>query len=533
MAGSSALVSVLIPTFNRSGMLTQALESAVRQTYRALEIVVADNASGDDTADVVAAFCRRDGRVRYVRHGTNLGYLGNIQSLLDEAQGEFVKFLMDDDVLLPDCVETLVRPCRRDPSIGFATSKRTYVDPSLRPLPDVACTQALRSEDGVLDGHELGDVVLRANLNVLGEGSTVLFRRSLLSGPDALCFGDHDFEAILDVSMWLKVLSQCRAFYSARPLSLFRAHGGQGGSDYLAPFLGTIEWGRIIDASKQFGFLGDPAAELEALGTFVRTASQIRPRVTDWAHLEMLDEAVARAGDRLAAFARGRGGPEERCADGRASRALREIDRVSALAGAFPAPLPLPSPVPTPSVDVVEDAVEVSYDYDVSIVVVTQNPGDSLLTCLNALSDHTEGCSYEVVIVDRGSNDGTELLLSCLEGDVQVLTAGAESTWPSACSAGVAAGRGRHVVVLPTEAVVEAGWLKELLNTFDGVRTGAVCSGEIVLVKREAFRDAMGLDELEAAGTALSRLLGRMQRRGWSVTRQDQVDGGSSPCPPA
>src|SRR3954451_4245208 len=255
------LVSVLIPTFNRAAMLTQALESAVDQTYRDLEIVVADNASTDDTAAVVERFARADSRVRYVRHARNLGYLGNVQSLLGEARGEFVKFLMDDDVLLPGCVTTLVRPCLRDPSVGFATSKRTYVDQQLRPLPDVASTQAIRTEDGVLDGVELGDLVLRTNLNVLGEGTTVLYRRPLLSGPDAMTFGAHDFEAILDVSLWLKVLSQCNAFYSAAPQSLFRAHGGQGGADYLAPFLGTIEWGRIIPASKEFGFLAEPALE--------------------------------------------------------------------------------------------------------------------------------------------------------------------------------------------------------------------------------------------------------------------------------
>src|SRR5436190_11690354 len=397
-------------------MLTQALESAMRQTYRSLEIVVADNASSDDTAAVVERLAARDARIRYVRHSSNLGYLGNIQFLLDAARGEFVKFLMDDDVLLRECVETLMRPCLADPSVGFATSKRTYVDPELRPLPDVAATQAIRGEDGIVDGHELGNLVLRTNLNVLGEGSTVLFRRSLLGGPDALCFGDSDFEAILDVSMWLKILSKCRAFYSARPLSLFRAHGGQGGSDYIAPFLGTIEWGRIIFAAKQFGFLADVALELEALGTFLRTASQIRPRVTDAGHLVMLDEAVARVGDRLASFAAGRGGPEERSADGRVSRALREIDRATALTGALPAPLPAESV--TSSVDT--PAAPPSYDYDVSIIVVTRNPGDSLLTCLNAVEDHTAGCSYEVVIVDRASDDGTEMLLSCLEGDVQV-----------------------------------------------------------------------------------------------------------------
>src|SRR5262249_35865883 len=154
MSGKGPLVSVLVPTFNRSGMLTQALESAVRQTHRTLEIVVADNASSDDTAAVVERMAAADARIRYVRHPVNLGYLGNIQFLLDAAAGEYVKFLMDDDVLLPNCVESLVRPCTADPSVGFATSKRTYVDRDLQPLPDVASTQVIRAEDGVVDGPE-------------------------------------------------------------------------------------------------------------------------------------------------------------------------------------------------------------------------------------------------------------------------------------------------------------------------------------------------------------------------------------------
>src|SRR5207244_4375462 len=111
----------------------------------------------------------------------------------------------------------------------------------------------------------------------------------LHAGPDALTFGAYDFEAILDVSLWLKILSQCDAFYTATPMSLFRTHGGQGANDYFAPLLGVIEWGWIIPAARQFGFLADTSSELEALGTFVRSASQVRPQVSDVDHLRMLD----------------------------------------------------------------------------------------------------------------------------------------------------------------------------------------------------------------------------------------------------
>ena len=633
MSTGDPLVSILIPTYNRARMLAQSLRSAQGQTYGNVEIVVADNCSQDGTAGLVADTAGRDDRIRSIRHDHNIGYLGNIGALLSEARGTFVKFLMDDDLLMPDCVESLARPCILDASIGFATSKRTCVDEQMNTLPDVASTQAIRDTDGVLDGLQLGDLVLRTNLNVLGEGSTTLFRRELLApGPGMLTFGQHDFEAILDVSLWLKVLSQGNAFYSATPKSLFRRHGGQGGADYIAPFLGVIEWGLIIPAARQFGFLADVDSELEALGTFIRSASQLRPRITDTHHREMLDESIASAGDRLASLAVGRPGPEQRSADGRASRALREISREDALTGSLPVPRPsvtiesritesrivtvttgaaAGSAIPTaaetvvmiepsmrlrdgwlpalvevldafPNVDAVAGArthadgrpsastgalalraslfplvaasrttaaaaaalqaggVAVSqcprsvvadtlpppaeYRYDISIVISMLNPGDVLLRCLGAIEEHTAGCSYEVVMVDHGSTDATRMLLECLEGDVQILQLDRQAGGVEAdgITAAVWMAQGRDLVFLPPAAEVGPGWLSseaKLLAADDQV--GALRAGDAVLVRRAAYVDASGLDRLDlvhASGTALDRLIGRMQRRGWRVT---------------
>ncbi len=76
-------VTVLIPTFNRARHLRQAIESALRQDYTTLEVIVSDNASTDDTGDVVGQFTA-DRRLCYHRNDTNLGMIANWRQAMQE-----------------------------------------------------------------------------------------------------------------------------------------------------------------------------------------------------------------------------------------------------------------------------------------------------------------------------------------------------------------------------------------------------------------------------------------------------------------
>ncbi len=90
-------VTTIIPTYNRSWGLRQALESALRQDINSHEILVLDDCSEDDTPDVVASFS--DERVVYTRQPQRRGMVGNWGDGLFRASGAFVHFLMDDDHL--------------------------------------------------------------------------------------------------------------------------------------------------------------------------------------------------------------------------------------------------------------------------------------------------------------------------------------------------------------------------------------------------------------------------------------------------
>ena len=89
------MVSVVIPTFNRAGLLERALRSVLEQTYDNLEIIVVDDASDDNTPDVVKA--SQNVRVRYIRHESNKGGSAARNTGIRAAQGKYIEFLDDDD----------------------------------------------------------------------------------------------------------------------------------------------------------------------------------------------------------------------------------------------------------------------------------------------------------------------------------------------------------------------------------------------------------------------------------------------------
>lgn len=97
------MISVIIPTYNRASLLSRAMESVLGQTWKDLEVIVVDDASQDDTAQVVAA-CT-DPRVRYIRLEKNSGACVARNTGVAEARGEWIAFQDSDDLWLPEKLE--------------------------------------------------------------------------------------------------------------------------------------------------------------------------------------------------------------------------------------------------------------------------------------------------------------------------------------------------------------------------------------------------------------------------------------------
>lgn len=105
-------VSIVIPTRSRAHLLPAAIRSSLKQTYEDIEIVICDNASQDNTAEVVQPFLA-DRRIRYVRTPTSLSMPDNWDHALTFATGDYITYLTDDSVLFPKCIEFAMQELAR------------------------------------------------------------------------------------------------------------------------------------------------------------------------------------------------------------------------------------------------------------------------------------------------------------------------------------------------------------------------------------------------------------------------------------
>jgi len=102
----SPLVSVVIPTYNRSHLITRAINSVLHQTYKNLECIVVDDASTDNTGELVHSI--NDDRIIYLRHDNNKYTSASRNTGIKNAKGKFIAFLDDDDVWLSTKLEKQV-----------------------------------------------------------------------------------------------------------------------------------------------------------------------------------------------------------------------------------------------------------------------------------------------------------------------------------------------------------------------------------------------------------------------------------------
>lgn len=95
-------VSVVIPSYNHGPFVGEAIESVLGQTMEDLELVIVDDASQDNTADVIRQYARRDKRIRAFYHQENAGIVPTITEALAHTRGNYISILASDDMYMRD-----------------------------------------------------------------------------------------------------------------------------------------------------------------------------------------------------------------------------------------------------------------------------------------------------------------------------------------------------------------------------------------------------------------------------------------------
>ncbi len=235
MTDNKSLVSICIPTYNGEQFITEALNSAISQTYSNLEIVVSDDASNDATIEIIERFKKKTQIPISIYHHIPCGIGANWNNCVQNAKGEFIKFLFQDDILLPSCVEKMVQLAETKKTIGLVYCKRNFIydknDCSMIKWVQTYdnlhnCWNKFQVKGGFVSGKRClkDEFLLQVPENKFGEPTATLLRRNVFSKIG--CF-DENLKQNLDIEYWWRVLTNFDAGFLDNHLVSFRLHKKQ------------------------------------------------------------------------------------------------------------------------------------------------------------------------------------------------------------------------------------------------------------------------------------------------------------------
>jgi glycosyltransferase involved in cell wall biosynthesis len=199
MSAETPLVSIGLPVYNGASTLRRAIDSLLAQDYPNFELVISDNASGDQTAAICEEYQAKDKRVHFFHNDANQGMVWNFKRVLNQAQGEYFMWAAHDDRWAPQFISSLLPELQLNPEAGVAMPATDLVD------EDGGLVKPVRLDLGDKSPNELGyfSMLLRL-LTILGGGTKShhlyfygLFRRNLLQEAMGYfidtAFGDRMF----------------------------------------------------------------------------------------------------------------------------------------------------------------------------------------------------------------------------------------------------------------------------------------------------------------------------------------------------
>ena len=227
------LVSICIPTYNGESYLNQAIESAIQQSYKNIEIIISDDDSKDNTLEIANKY-RELSTIPFkiVAHNRN-GIGANWNNCIKIAKGEYIKFVFQDDVLLPECVEKMMDLALNDKKIGLVFSRRIFIDENNKNHFTEWKTkfQELhiywKGLQSINSGKKLlkeCNCLLESPLNKVGEPSVVLVKKSVFK---KVGYFNEDLIQILDYEFWYRVFKCYNIGFIDENLVQFRLHSEQ------------------------------------------------------------------------------------------------------------------------------------------------------------------------------------------------------------------------------------------------------------------------------------------------------------------
>jgi glycosyltransferase involved in cell wall biosynthesis len=268
--------SVMVPVYNRADLIGKTLQCILNQSYEDFEISVIDDASTDNTVEIVETKYK-DPRITVIRNKENLGLTKNWNHCLELAQGPLVQIMQSDDLIDPDYLERVNKIFNDHPEVGFVSAACRYIDSS---------DQIIGSPAEIPDFiYEAGDDAVTAILTLgFPHVSSIIMRKSALSQigniNEAIWHGpDVEFDA--------RLASKFDYYKIGKVCTSFRRHGANRGNleylrkDYLAAHIlkFNLAWSYLSEEGRRklgirnlSGYVNKNAAQMAVGGAIVMIA---------------------------------------------------------------------------------------------------------------------------------------------------------------------------------------------------------------------------------------------------------------------
>lgn len=210
---NSGLVSIVIPCFNQSHFLTEAIESVQNQTYKNFEIIVVNDGSTDDTSRVASNFANV-----ILLEQSNQGLANSRNNGLKKCRGEFVVFLDADDTLLPCALEIGVQMLNKHLNCVFVSGLCQRVDEKNKELETIQPN---------LFSDDFYESLLRSNY--IWSPSNVIYRRNLFQKIEPF---DPTLNPVADYELYLRIARQFPIFHHSEIVTNYRQHQASMSKNY-------------------------------------------------------------------------------------------------------------------------------------------------------------------------------------------------------------------------------------------------------------------------------------------------------------
>lgn len=176
MRNQGSLLSVISSNYNHAHYIEEALEAIVNQNYSPMEFLIVDDASTDNSVEIIERFVASKPNMRLIKNDRNIGLLPNIQKLMALAGGDYVHWPSSDDRVLPGLYEKAMDLLSRHPEAGICFVETIFIDGEGNKIGEDSFH--LSDKPRYFSPEEMVEILRKKMIHI--SGLSTIYRRSAL-----------------------------------------------------------------------------------------------------------------------------------------------------------------------------------------------------------------------------------------------------------------------------------------------------------------------------------------------------------------